>query len=33
MQGDWQRLDKAFRFRIPGWGDVQWKKVITERRW
>ena len=30
MQGDWQRLDKAFRFRIPGWGDVQWKKVITE---
>ncbi|NLF26768.1 MAG: sugar phosphate isomerase/epimerase, partial [Clostridiales bacterium] len=20
MQGDWQRLDRAFRFRIPGWG-------------
>lgn len=30
MQGDMQRLDKSFRFRIPGWGDVQWKKVITE---
>ena len=30
MQGDWQRLDKAFRFRIPGWGSVPWKKVITE---
>ena len=30
MHGDWQRLDKSFRFRIPGWGDVQWKKVITE---
>jgi sugar phosphate isomerase/epimerase len=30
MQGDWQRLDRAFRFRIPGWGSVDWKKVITE---
>ncbi|MEI3339369.1 MAG: sugar phosphate isomerase/epimerase [Eubacterium sp.] len=30
MQGDMQRMDKAFRFRIPGWGDVEWKKVITE---
>ncbi len=30
MQGDWQRLDRAFRFRIPGWGSVPWKKVITE---
>ncbi len=30
MQGDMQRLDKSFRFRIPGWGDVKWKKVITE---
>ena len=30
MQGDWQRLDRAFRFRIPGWGDVNWKRVITE---
>lgn len=30
MQGDWQRLDRAFRFRIPGWGSVPWKKIITE---
>ncbi|TFG63693.1 MAG: sugar phosphate isomerase/epimerase [Spirochaetales bacterium] len=30
MQGDWQRLDRAFRFRIPGWGSVNWKTVITE---
>ena len=30
MQGEWLRLDRSFRFRIPGWGDVQWKKVITE---
>lgn len=30
MQGDWQRLDRSFRFRIPGWGNVEWKKVITE---
>ena len=30
MQGDWQRLDRSFRFRIPGWGSVPWKKIITE---
>jgi len=30
MQGEWQRLDRAFRFRIPGWGNVNWKTVITE---
>lgn len=30
MQGDWQRIDRTFRFRIPGWGSVPWKKVITE---
>lgn len=30
MQGDWQRLDRSFRFRIPGWGDVNWKRFITE---
>lgn len=30
MQGDWQRLDKTFRFRIPGWGSVPWKRIITE---
>lgn len=30
MQGDWQRLDRTYRFRIPGWGNVDWKNVITE---
>ncbi|MGM0432501.1 MAG: sugar phosphate isomerase/epimerase family protein [Spirochaetota bacterium] len=30
MQGDMRRMDRSFRFRIPGWGDVPWKKVITE---
>jgi sugar phosphate isomerase/epimerase len=29
-QGDWQKLDRGFRFRIPGWGSVPWKKVLTE---
>jgi len=29
-QGDWQRLNRGFRFRIPGWGSVPWKKVLTE---
>ncbi len=28
--GSWQRIDRGFRFRIPGWGSVPWKKVITE---
>jgi sugar phosphate isomerase/epimerase len=30
MQGDMKRIDRSFRFRIPGWGDVRWKKIITE---
>jgi len=30
MQGDMKRLDRSFRFRIPGWGDVNWKRIITE---
>jgi len=30
MQGEWGRIDRAFRFRIPGWGTVNWKTVITE---
>jgi sugar phosphate isomerase/epimerase len=29
-QGDWQKLGRGFRFRIPGWGSVNWKKIITE---
>jgi len=27
--GSWTRLTRGFRFRIPGWGDVPWKRVIT----
>lgn len=27
--GAWQRADRGFRFRVPGWGDVPWKRVIT----
>lgn len=30
MQGDMRRLDRSYRFRIPGWGDVNWKHIITE---
>ena len=28
--GEWARRDRGFRFRIPGWGDVRWKSLITE---
>jgi len=28
--GRWDRPDRGFRFRIPGWGDVPWKRLITE---
>jgi len=27
--GAWMRPDRGFRFRVPGWGDVKWKKVIS----
>jgi sugar phosphate isomerase/epimerase len=27
--GSWQRPDRGFRFRVPGWGDVPWRRVIT----
>jgi len=30
MTGSWRRLDRAYRFRVPGWGDVPWRKIITE---
>lgn len=30
MQGDMRRLDRSYRFRVPGWGDVNWKRIITE---
>jgi len=28
--GKWDRIDRGFRFRIPGWGSVPWKRVLTE---
>ncbi len=27
--GSWQRPDRAARYRVPGWGDVPWKRVMT----
>ncbi len=29
-QGNWGDLNRSFRFRIPGWGSVNWRNVITE---
>lgn len=28
--GPWDRRDRGFRFRIAGWGDVPWRRLITE---
>jgi sugar phosphate isomerase/epimerase len=28
--GPWDRKDRGFRFRIPGWGDVPWKRLLSE---
>ncbi len=30
MHGDMAALNHTYRFRIPGWGQVEWKRVITE---
>ena len=30
MHGDMKALDHTYRFRIPGWGEVEWKRLITE---
>jgi sugar phosphate isomerase/epimerase len=30
LQRDWGTLDRSFRFRIPGWGSINWKSIITE---
>lgn len=27
--GSWTRHDRGFRFRVPGWGDVEWRRVLT----
>lgn len=30
--GRWTRPDRGFRFRIPGWGDLNWRQVISALR-
>ncbi len=30
LQRDWGERNRSFRFRIPGWGSINWKSVITE---
>jgi len=27
--GSWMRPDRGFRFRVPGWGQVDWRRVMT----
>ena len=27
--GSWQRQNRGFRFRVVGWGDVNWRRIIT----
>ncbi|HSB73770.1 MAG TPA: sugar phosphate isomerase/epimerase [Candidatus Methylomirabilis sp.] len=27
--GSWTRPDRGFRFRVPGWGDVNWRRVMS----
>jgi sugar phosphate isomerase/epimerase len=27
--GAWRRLGRGFRFRVVGWGDVEWKRIMT----
>ena len=27
--GGWMRPDRGFRFRVPGWGQVDWRRVMT----
>lgn len=29
-RGDWGRADRGFRFRVLGWGDVPWKRLVSE---
>ncbi len=28
--GPWDRPDRGFRFRIVGWGDLSWRRIVTE---
>jgi len=27
--GSWRRPNRGFRFRVVGWGDVEWKRIMT----
>jgi len=27
--GPWTRPDRGFRFRVPGWGNVDWRRVLS----
>lgn len=28
--GDWARLDRGYRFRIPGWGQLDWRAIFSQ---
>jgi sugar phosphate isomerase/epimerase len=28
--GAWNRPGRGFRFRVPGWGDLDWRRLLTE---
>lgn len=28
-QGPWDRTGRGFRFRVPGWGDLDWRRIVT----
>lgn len=30
--GRWDRPDRGFRFRVPGWGQIDWRALISELR-
>ncbi|MGI6118404.1 MAG: sugar phosphate isomerase/epimerase family protein [Bilifractor sp.] len=30
MRGEDTRIDKSFRYRIPGWGNINWRSFMTE---
>ena len=29
-QGDWGAMNRSTRFRVPGWGSINWRQVISE---
>ncbi|MBK8977783.1 MAG: sugar phosphate isomerase/epimerase [Planctomycetes bacterium] len=28
--GRWDRKDRGFRFRVPGWGGLSWRRIVSE---